>query len=263
MAAQETLRYVELSEARAARGVRMIAVWALPSPWTEAAKGIFHVKGIPVLCVRHKRGDADQYAWAGVQNAPAVFFDDEAPRTGWAEILLLAERLGGRVSLIPADPAERARFFGLAHEVCGEDGLAWNARLIMLHGSMTSNGARSFPMRIASYLAASYGYAPDRIDRAHRRVREVLGLIDATLAASRAAGQGYLLGDRLSALDIYLATFITPIVGVTVEECPGMVDVVRPAFAYLGEQVGAEMPPALAEHRRKIYREHLPWPIVL
>src|SRR4051812_34573935 len=75
MAAQELLRYVELSEARDARGVRMVGVWALPSPWTEAAKGIFHVKEIPVLCVRHKRGDADQYAWAGVQNAPAVFND--------------------------------------------------------------------------------------------------------------------------------------------------------------------------------------------
>ncbi len=206
---------------------------------------------------------ASKLAWAGVQNAPAVFFDDEGPRTGWAEILLLAERLGGRVSLIPSDPAERARLFGLAHEICGEDGLAWSARLIMLHGSVTSTGARSFPMRVTEYLAPSYGYAPDRIDRAHRRLREVLGLLDATLAASRAGGHGYLLGDRLSALDIYLATFITPIVGVTVEECPAMFDVVRPAFAYLGEQVGAEMPPALAEHRRRIYREHLPWPITL
>ncbi len=173
MAAPGMLRYVELVEARAARGVRMLGVGALPSPWTEAAKGIFHVKEIPVLCVRHKRGDADQAAWAGVANAPAVFYDDEPPRTGWAEILLLAERLGGRVSLIPSEPAQRARFFGLAHELCGEDGLAWSARLIMLHGSMTSNGARSFPMRIAGYLAASYGYASDRIERAHRRVREV------------------------------------------------------------------------------------------
>ena len=117
MSEQETLRYVELAEARAARGVRMLGVWALPSPWTEAAKGIFHVKEIPVLCVRHKRGDADQAAWAGVPNAPAVFYDDEPPRTGWAEILLLAERLGGRVSLVPSDPAQRARLFGLAHEL--------------------------------------------------------------------------------------------------------------------------------------------------
>jgi glutathione S-transferase len=263
MTAQGTLRYVELAEARAAPGVRMLGVGALPSPWTEAAKGIFHVKEIPVLCVRHKRGDPEQAAWAGVPNAPAVFYDDDPPRTGWAEILQLAERLGGRVSLVPSDPAQRVQLFGLAHEICGEDGLQWNGRLIMLHGSMTSNGARSFPLRVAGYLASSYGYAPDRIERAHRRVREIFGLLDTTLAASRAAGHGYLLGDQLTALDIYLATVLTPIVGVTPEECPGMVEVVRPAFDYLGEQVGAELPPALAEHRRCIYREHLPWPIAL
>jgi glutathione S-transferase len=263
MSARELLRYVDLTEARAARGVRMVALSALPSPWTEAAKGIFHVKEIPLLCARHRRGDPDQTAWTGIPNAPAVFFDDEPPRTGWAEILLLAERLGGRTSLIPSDPAERARFFGLAHEICGEDGLAWSTRLIMLHGSLSTSGAQSFPLQVAQYLAPSYGYAPERIDRAHHRLREILGLLDATLAASRAAGQGYLLGDRIGALDIYLATFITPIVGVTVEECPAMLDVVRPAFAYLGEQVGADLPPALAEHRRRIYRDHLPWPIVL
>jgi len=258
-----TFPYLSVEEARQRGGLRMVVVGNVPSPWGEAAKGILHIKGIEWAAVRLVYDSDALKEWAGGRSGPVAIYEREPPRTGWAEILLLAERLGGAVSLIPSDPAQRARFFGLAHEICGEDGLQWSARLIMLHGSVTSNGARSFPMRIAEYLAANYGYAPERIDRAHRRVREVLGLLDATLAASRAAGHGYLLGDQLSALDIYLATFITPIIGVTVEECPGMVDVVRPAFAYLGEQVGAELPPALAEHRRKIYREHLPWPIAL
>ena len=182
MSAQGTLKYVELSEARAARGVRMVALWALPSPWTEAAKGIFHVKEIPVLAVRHKRGDAEQAAWAGVQNAPVVFFDAEAPRTGWAEILLLAERLGGCVSLIPSDPAQRARLFGLAHEICGEDGLAWSARLVMVVAVPSSIQAESVtslralssrtkitvgaPAPIAAPCAART--APPRIDRPSR-----------------------------------------------------------------------------------------------
>ena len=39
----------------------------------------------------------------GANNAPVVLFDDEPPRTGWGEILALAERLGGRVSLVPDD----------------------------------------------------------------------------------------------------------------------------------------------------------------
>ena len=42
------LHFIELEEARVARGVRMLAAASLPSPWTEAAKGIFHVKQIPV-----------------------------------------------------------------------------------------------------------------------------------------------------------------------------------------------------------------------
>ena len=261
----ENLTFVDLEEARAARGARMLAASALPSPWTEGAKGIFHVKQLPLRCVRFRRGDAAQAAWSGARNVPAVLFDDEPGRTGWAEILSLAERLGGAVPLVPAEPAARVRLFGLAHELAGEDGLGWNARLIMIHGSLASDGARSFPLAVARYLAAQYGYAPERFEPARRRVADTLALFDRLLADSRAARHGYLLGERLTALDIYLATFLTPLVGVTVEECPAMAPQVRPAFEYLGGIVGAgaDLPSALVEHRLKIYREHLRWPIVL
>ena len=256
------LRFVDLEEARAARGVRLLALSALPSPWSEAAKGLLHVKEIPALCVRFRRGDAAQTAWAGIGNAPALFYDDEPPRSGWAEILTLTERLGGKMSLVPADPERRAKLFGLAHELCGEDGLGWSARLIMIDGSLGSGGARSFPLAAAQHLAARYSYAPERIAHARSRVAEILALFDRTLADSQAAGHAYLLGDRMTALDVYLATFLTPIVGVAAEECPALAPPVRPAFAYLGEQVGA-VPPALSAHRRQVYRDHLPWPIAL
>jgi hypothetical protein len=36
-----------------------------------------------------------------------------------------------------------------------------------------------------------------------------------------------------------------------------------PAFAYVGQQVGSLLSPALAAHRRFIYDEHLGWPIVI
>lgn len=257
----ETLRYVELEEARGARGVRMVGAARIPSPWTEAAKGLFHVKRIPVLSVRFRRGDPEQLAWTGVRNAPAVIFDDEPPRSGWAEILSLAERLGGAVPLVPAD--DRVRLFGLAHELAGEDGLGWNERLLMVHGSLTTGGSRSFPLPVGQTLAAQYGYIPTCYDAARARTAELLKLFEDLLASSHAAGHGYLLGARLTALDIYLATFLTPIVGVTAEECPGIVPPVQSAFAYLGEQVADLVPPLLVEHRRKMYREHLPWPIEL
>jgi len=259
----QTLRFVDLEEARTARGVRMLAAAALPSPWTEAAKAIFHVKQIPLLCVRFRRGDPAQAAWSSVRNTPAVLFDDEPPRAGWAELLSLAERLGGAASLVPAALPERVRLFGLAHELAGENGLGWSARLIMIHGSLDSGGARSFPLAVAQYLATQYGYAPERFASARARAVAILDLFDRQLADSRAAGHSYLLGDRPSALDLYLATFLTPIVGVTPDECPAMAAPVRPAFQYLGEVIGGDLPPALVEHRRKIYREHLPWPIAL
>ena len=258
-----SLNFVDVETARAARGPRLVVAGGLPSPWSEAAKGIFHVKQIPVLCVRFRRGDAAQAAWSGSRNVPAVLFDQEPPRTGWAEVLSLAERLGGEASLVPAGLPERARLFGLAHELAGENGLAWCSRLIMIDGSLSSGGARSFPLAVAQYLGAQYGYAPERAAPARARAVAILAYFDRLLADSRAAGHAYLLGDRLTALDIYLATFLTPIVGVTLDECPAIAPPVLPAFQWVGEVIGADLPPALVEHRRKIYQEHLRWPIVL
>ena len=64
------IEYVDLEAAKAARGVRMVAPGVVPSPWTEAAKGLFKVARIPVACVRSVRGDAAQAAWTQAHNAP-------------------------------------------------------------------------------------------------------------------------------------------------------------------------------------------------
>jgi hypothetical protein len=55
-------------------------------------------------------------------------YNNERPRAGWAEILLLSERLAPNPSLLPKDAVDRALVFGLAHEICGEQGLAWSRR---------------------------------------------------------------------------------------------------------------------------------------
>src|SRR5579872_6264164 len=165
--------FVDLPTARAARGVRMLAVAALPSPWSEAAKGLFRVAGVPVTAVRYRRGDAEQAAWVGVRNAPAVVFDDDPPRVSWTEFIRLADRLGGPGSLIPSAADDRVRLFGLVNELAGEEGAGWCSRLLMVHGSLASGGARSFPLRVAEYLAKDYGYAPARVDAARARVVEV------------------------------------------------------------------------------------------
>jgi len=167
------------------------------------------------------------------------------------------------VSLIPEDAADRIRLFGVGHEIAGEGGLGFSERLVMIHGSFASNGAEGFPMAAAKYLAPKYGYDESRFSAAKKRVIEVLDLLHRMVEKSRSEGRMYLLGTRLSALDLYLATFLTPIVGVSEQECPGMMPQLRPAFAYLKKEVGHAVTEELAAHRDLIFERHLVRPIEL
>jgi glutathione S-transferase len=262
VAPMSALQFVDLETARAARGPLLVVVGSLPSPWSEAAKGIFHVKKLPMQVVGYPRVDEALRTWTGASNLPVLLNDDEPPRTGWAEILGFAERMGGE-ALIPAEAEARVRHHGLAHELCGEGGFGWWSRLVMADGGIATGGAKSFPMPIAQYLAGKYSYAPQRMPAALARLREILALFDAELARSRAAGHRYLMGARMTALDIYLATFLTYTLPLGEADCPQMLPRVRPAFAYLVEQIGADVPPALIEHRALMFEAHLPFPIVL
>jgi glutathione S-transferase len=257
------LQFVDLEAARAARGLRLVTPGAIPSPWSEAAKEIFHLKALPVQVVRFRRDEPAFFAWTEARNVPAVLYDDEPPRTGWAEILALAERLGGARSLVPADAPARVRMYGLAHELAGEGGFGWSARLLMVHGGLISDGARGFPLPIARHLAPKYGYAPERAEAAFARLLEVANIFDRQLSESQAAGHRYLLGADLTALDIYLATFLTPAASITEFDCPAMRPEVRQAFAYLHAEIGSVLPSALLAHRAFMFERHLRWPIPL
>jgi hypothetical protein len=88
--------------------------------------------------------------WAGQRSGPVAVYENERPRSGWAEILLLAERLTAKPSLLPTDPFDRALVFGLAHEICGEGGLGRSRRLQLVHAGL--NGAGGFSERVSKYL---------------------------------------------------------------------------------------------------------------
>ncbi len=257
-----SLTFLDVDTARSASGPRLVVAGNLPSPWSEAAKGIFHVKELPIQVIGYPRVDEALRTWTGALNVPVLLTDEEPPRTGWAEILAFAERQGG-VPLIPAEPEARIRHHGLAHELCGEGGFGWCSRLVMIDGGLASGGTRSFSLPVAQYLARKYGYAPERIPAALARLREVLALFDAELARSHAAGHRYLLGAQLTALDIYLATCLTYAVPLADADCPQLQPRVRPALAYLVEQIGAYVTPALVAHRKHLFETKLPWPIVL
>ena len=151
-------QYMGVEEARNRNGLRMVVVGNVPNPWGEAAKGILHIKGVAWAAVRLVYDSEPLREWAGQRSGPVAIYDNEQPRSGWAEILLLGERLAPTPSLLPADPVERALVFGISHEICGEEGLGWSRRLQLIHAGVQKTGG--FPEQVAKYLGRKYGYRP-------------------------------------------------------------------------------------------------------
>lgn len=250
-------RFVSIAEAREADGLRMACIRKIPSPWQEAAKGIFHVKGLECLYAAQGEGDVENAiaAWAGDSSIPVVAYRKEKLRTGWAEILLLAERLAPEPSLIPADAGQRAWMFGLSHEICGEMGIGWCMRLLMLRAGMDHSGSVSLPPEPAAMLAAKYGFNPTHVAAAEDRVVGVLGALDEALGDAE-----YFIGGRLSALDVYWATMANLITPLDPDRLP-MSSFMREIYASKNERVLAALSPALRAHQERIYERHLELPV--
>ena len=254
------MRFVELEEARAARGLRVVVASGVPSPWSQSALGVLDLKGLDYLAVRFRRGDDEIRRWTGVSNAPVVLHDDEPPRTGWAEIVSLAERLGGAVSVIPTDDDVRARMFGLSHEILGEGGLGWSVRLLLTHLGLTTDGRRGWPKPVAEHLAVRYGYAPERVAGARTRALGVLRLLGRVVAESRARGHAYLLGAVPTALDVHCAAGLAVIAPMSEADCPMLLPV-RRAIETLDEDVREAVPETLLAHRALMFERHLVLPV--
>jgi glutathione S-transferase len=252
--------YVSLEEAIKRSGVRMVVVGDLPSPWGEAAKGILHIKGIEWVAVRLTYDSEPLKEWAGQRSAPVLVYENEPPRSGWAEILLLAERLAPSPSLLPTDPADRALVFGLSHEICGEGGLGWSRRLQLVHAGLRNAGG--FPERVAKYLGKKYGYSPEAGAAAGPRVADLLGMLVARLKAQRHAGSRYYVGNSLTAADVYSATFAALFNPLPPEQCR-MDASTRAAFSARDTLIDASLAAILFEHRDMMYREYLELPLSL
>ena len=251
------VEFVEATEAKARSGLRMSCVGGVPSPWGEAAKGILHVKQIPWVGIRLGPGNVELVEWTGQASAPVAMYEDEPPRSGWAEILLLAERLAPAIPLVPEDAAERATLFGLSHEICGEMGLGWCRRLTGVADGLEGRGG--FGKGISGYLGDKYGYRDGCGPEARQRVIDIARMLAARLHEN---GSGYYLGDRLTALDIYSATFVAMLNPLPPEQCP-MPEPLRAAFESLDEPTRKALDPILFEHRDRIYAEHLELPLTL
>jgi glutathione S-transferase len=253
--------YIDVARARTLPGLRLVLTAGVPGPWGEAAKGIFHAKKIPFARVAQQAGaDNDEiFAWTGHRNAPIAMYENEPPRTTWAEILFLAERLRPEPALVPTDTEQRVVCFGIAQELMGEGGFGWCRRLMSLRGAMGDSDTVPEAMRpVIGRLVTQYGYSRVAADAAPMRVAQILEHLSRRLAM----GKGYLVGDQLSAADIYWAAMAALVAPLPADVCP-MPEMIRGAYANTGPIVAAALDPALLEHRDRIYREHMEFPLVL
>ncbi|MGD8830106.1 MAG: hypothetical protein PVF57_05835 [Pseudomonadales bacterium] len=194
--------FITLEEAAAMKtGTRVTFIPGIPALYAEALKNICFVKGVPLIRALHPMMGVDKetgedrqarlYELTSQTSLPTMFHDEERPRNVWIEQLALAERIGapGTPKLIPDNFEQRAEVLGLCAVVLGEDGLVWNMRILS-----------------DSPLARKYGYSEGACAAAPGKVAEVLKLIDGRLAAQAQNGSRYLVGEAVTAADVYWAT---------------------------------------------------------
>ena len=258
-------QYVEVEQAIGMQGLRVVLTVGVPGPWGEAAKGILRVKKIPYVKVAQRIG-ADMtplLKWTAQDSAPVFMYNNERPRTVWLEQLTFAERLAPEPSLIPADIKDRMLMFGLSNEICGENGLGWSRRLMMTHSTMVRPDVPEAAKKgAATFLARYGGYDAQNAERAAVHVAEIVRTLAAQLASQRAKGSRFLIGDRLSAVDIYWAAFaalIRPLPDDLCKITPGF----RKMYECSDPAIVEAATPQLLEHRDFIYREYMELPLDL
>jgi glutathione S-transferase len=254
--------YIEVEQAVGMQGLRVVLSPGVPGPWTEAAKGILHVKQIPFVKVRQELmgENLPLINWTKQATAPVFVFNDERPRSLWSDQLFLAERLQPNPPLIPAEIKERALMFGLSNEICGEFGFGWSRRLMMIHSAMANPNASEGAKKGMRFMGAKYGYASDVAEAAPARVAQILTTLNDQLDSQRARGSRFLVGDRLSALDIYWAAFAALIQPLPDELCQIPAGF-RKMYVCTDPVVQAAPSAQLLAHRDFIYHEYLELPV--
>ena len=252
--------YIDVEDAIEAKGLRMVVVSNVPSAWGEAAKGIFHIKGLDWSAVRLAYDNPALKDWAGELTGPVAIYNDEGPKSGWADILMLAERLAPEPVLIPVDPEERAMMFGLSHEIMAPQGLCWSRRVQSVHAGLTGSGG--FEPSVAEYLAGKYGYSPELGAWSGQRVQALLGMFADRLHTQTSRGCQYLMGDAVTAVDVYLAAAMAFFAPLPDEVCKTSAQI-RATFESMDDATRDALDPILLVHRDHMYATHLELPLSL
>ncbi|HET8612173.1 MAG TPA: glutathione binding-like protein, partial [Sphingomonas sp.] len=98
------------------------------------------------------------------------------------------------------------------------------------------------------------------LDHAVRRCRAILDMLARRMKAQAEAGRLYLVGEALSAADIYWTAFSNMVAPMDEAACP-MPDFYRVWTQTVGEMLDAPVPDVLIAHRERMLREHFRLPM--
>ncbi|MAI79696.1 MAG: hypothetical protein CL917_12195 [Deltaproteobacteria bacterium] len=256
-------RWLTPEEARSRTGLRLVLTVSVPGPWSEAAKALFHVKKIPHDRVIQEGGSENEalFDWTGERNAPQAVFNQETTRSGWRDIIELAERLEPHPALCPKNAEAREEMFDWIALLADENGLGWQRRLMLLQPMMALPETHPGHQMVAN-LAQRYGYDSTKAQEASRPIIQILKKFSLLFQKQREAGHRYLLGESLSALDLYWAAFAAIIDPLPPSICP-MPDVIRAGYLCEDPDIRSALDPRLLEHRTALYQEWLEIPLDL
>ena len=138
--------------------------------------------------------------------------------------------------------------FGICHALASDDGFGWAIRELLFERIAPSDESTRARMRrkFQNRVGADHSIA---------RVQSIMAMLTARLEAQQQRGSGYLIGDALSAADIYWACFSNLVDAIPPEQCP-MPEFYRELACNAVRELGFGAPEILLDHRNRILADH-------
>ncbi len=252
------MEYLSVAEARTLPGLRLVLSRGAPGPWGEALKSVLACKSLSWRAVAQVVGgdNPELVEWSGQASAPVLAWNDEPPRSNWLDQLMLAERLAPATPLLGQEPGQRILVVGMCREIAGEGGLGWHRRQLLTGWAIESGRAPPY----MEVMARRYGFSQAAFAAAEPQLVQLLNWFGARLGSQAEGGSEYLVGDGLTAADLYLANFVGMFHPLPAAMNP-MPDNMRVAYGHLTPALAEALSPALLEHRDRLYRRHIETPL--